>query len=157
MSIVVGTNSWATEAEANTYFAERLGASGFWVESATDNPLALITAYREIVGSGRWSVSASTTASDALKQAQYEHALYLLVHEPDRAIREGLQTQLVVEAGVVKEKYGNGSGFMRFPPIVESLLRDNLTTLPATVVDTERDEEQLTTYNAVSNLPRDTT
>jgi len=153
MAITVGTNSWVTEAEANTYFDDRVGITEYWVDDADENPRALVTAYKELVNSGRFSFP--TTTTQVMKDAQCEYALYLLIHEPDRTVREGLQAQMVVEAGIVKEKYERKGKGMRFPPLIESLLSAYETEKPVHIFDIERDEEQETDYDAVANLDRE--
>ena len=90
-----------------------------------------------------------------MKDAQCEYALYLLQHLPDEDLRLGIQTQGVVAAGVVKERYGATPTDLPFPPTILSLLEGFTTSKPYRVFDLERDEEQETDYDAVGNLPRD--
>ena len=154
MAIVVGTNSWLTEAAANTYMASRLKASDYWTDDADDNEPALVTAYNRLMGSPLLT-GFPATATQAMKDAQCEYALYLLQHLPDEDIRLGLQTQGVIAAGVVKERYGKTPTDLPFPPTVLSLLKSYTTSKPYRVFDLERDEEQETDYDAVGNLTRD--
>jgi len=154
MAIVVGTNSWITEVAANTYMGTRLKASDYWTDDAADNSPALITAYKRLVNGNRFSFPA--TATQIMKDAQCEFALYLLQHLPDEDIRMGLQSQYVVEAGIVKEKYGNIVQGIVYPAVVVSLLYDYDNRQPYQVFDIERDEEQETDYDAVGNLTRNT-
>ena len=153
MAVTVGTNSWLTEAAANTYFDDRVGIGDYWVDDADENPRALVTSYKELVNSNKFSFPA--VATQVMKDAQCEYALHLLIHEPDRTIREGLQSQKVVEAGIVKEKYNRIGKGISFPPLIESLLEAYSTESPGYIFDVERDEEQETDYDAVSNLDRD--
>jgi len=154
VTITVGTNSWVTEAEANAYMETRVGSSDYWTAGATANKGALVGAYNELLRSGRWSLSAAAAAVQAVKDAQCEHALFLLIHEPDRSIREGLQSQLVVVAGIVKEQYAPRTGRLSTSNQVENLLRTYLAVKPFHIFDIERDEEQTTDYNAPGNLER---
>jgi hypothetical protein len=157
VTITVGTNSWVTETEANAWAEARVDSANYWVAGAALNKAALVQAYDELLRCGRWSLSASATAATAIKNAQCGHALFLLIHEPDRAIREGLQSQLVVEAGVVKEKYDKRTTRLSTSNYVEGLLRPYLAPGSSgfAIFDIERDEEQTTDYNAPGNLERD--
>jgi len=95
-----------TVAEADTYFATRLGASEFWA-SGTEKEAALGTAERQIVATDRWTFDAPASGEDyddEIKYAVCEQALFLLV-DTDSFERTALQTQGVVEAGIVAEKY----------------------------------------------------
>lgn len=151
--ITVGTNSWVTEAEADSYMESRIGAEDYWDDGDVKNHASLITAYKELNNTNKFTFP--TTATAIMKDAQCEYALYLLIHEPDRSIREGLQTQAVVEAGIVKEKYNRAGTTVHFPPLIESMLADYKTEKPFFIFDVERDEEQETDYDAVTNLDRD--
>ena len=151
-TIELGTNSWVTEAEADAYMAERLGAGDYWTDGGADNIPAVITAYRWLTGSGRYSFP--TTATTIMKQSQCEMALFLLQNSPDIDLRMGLQAQYVVEAGVVKEKYRTPTG-IPVPPTVDRILRAYLAETPFAIFDIERDEERTTSYNAPGNLERD--
>jgi hypothetical protein len=152
-AIVVGTNSWVTEAEANTYFSDRLGASGYWVNGASDNIPALITAYKWLQ-CGKYSLPA--TATQPIKDAQCEMALFLLQHQPDLDLRMGLRVQGVIQAGVVKESYSRG-GSIEFPipPVVAQLLDTYDTERPAYLVNLERNEEEGVGYDAFANRVAD--
>ena len=152
MAITVGTNSWVTEAEANAYLGDRLDADGFWVDEDANNPRAVITAYRWLVSNPNYSFPA--TATQVMKDAQCEYALFLLQHQPDLDLRIGLQVQKVVEAGIVKEKYSQPAT-LPIPPVVANLIETYLTSTGFHIFDVERDEEQETDYDAVSNLTRD--
>lgn len=102
MALVVGENSWVTVEEADTYFSDRIGASEHWVSGAEKEP-ALITAYNQLNGCGLFDFPAAAT--QAMKEAQCEQALFLLIHVGDIDSRKGLQAQGVTAAGIVKETY----------------------------------------------------
>ena len=154
-SIVVGTNSWVTEAEANTYFSGRIKASDYWTNGATDNIPALVTAYKWL-HAGRYTFP--TTVADAMKDAQCEMALFLLQHQPDLDLRMGLQAQGVISAGVVKERYREDNTVeMPLPPIVQQLLGAYDTDSSAYLINIERNEEEGVNYDAFSNLLADET
>jgi len=157
MSITIGTNSWVTEAAANTYFTSRYGADDYWTDDAASNPAALITAYLWLQADANYTFATYTPTSTIpqnLKDAQCEYALFIIQHQPDIDLRMGLQAQFVVEAGVVKEKYAPDHLSLPIPPTVLNLLESYEATKPIYLIDIERDEEQLTGYDAVTDLDR---
>lgn len=105
-AIIVGTNSWVTVAEADTYFEARLNAAAWSSATATQKIQALIMAYRQLNAA---SYSFPSTAVDAMKYAQFEQALFLLSYSSDIDARTALQAQGVTEAGIVKEKYSGSA------------------------------------------------
>ena len=148
-TIVVGTNSWVTEAEANTYFGGRIFSSENWTDAASDNIPALITAYNWL-NSGGYSLPA--TATQGVQDAQCEMALFLLQHQPDLDLRMGLQVQGVIQAGVVKERYREYNTIvLPVPPIVANLLEAWSTDRPVYMVDLARNEEESVSYDAFGN------
>ncbi len=149
-TITVGTNSWITEAEADAFFTTRFGADAYWL-SGTDKEGAIITAYNWLMGCPQFSLAASATAAQAVKDAQCEMVLFLVIHQPDIDLRVGLQAQGVREAGIVKEKY-DGKNRMPIPPAVMTLLDAYRVDTPIHLVDIERDEEQNVSYDAPGNL-----
>lgn len=153
MSIIVGTNSWVTEVEADAYLEDRVGAGAYWA-SGVDKEGALITAYRWLKANPNLSLPA--VATQAMKDAQCEYALFLIQHQPDIDLRMGLQAQGVTEAGIVKEKYRSKTPGLPLPPSVLALLDGLRTNTPFHIGDVERDEEQDTGYDAVGNLKRTT-
>jgi len=152
-TITVGTNSWVTMTEANTFFEGRIKSSDYWTASADDNIPALITAYKWLQA-GKYAFPA--TIVQAIKDAQCEMALFLLQHQSDLDLRVGLQVQGVIAAGVVKEKYRNNKyTALPIPPIVEQLLEDYDTEQPLYMVNLERNEEEGVSYDAYTNLISD--
>ena len=141
-------------AQADDYFDSRVGTSEYWSAGGPDNEAALITSYKELNNSNQFTFPSTSTT--VMKDAQCEYAFYLLIHAPDRTIREGLQTQNVVKAGVVKEEYLIPRKHMNFPPLIMSMLEGLTTRKNGYIFDIERNEEQETDYDAVTNLPRDT-
>ena len=151
--IVVGTNSWVTETEANTYFEARVTASDYWVNLATINKPALITAYKWL-NAGKYTFPATPTQN--MKDAQCEMALFLIQHQPDLDLRMGLQVQGVIQAGVVKERYREDNTIeLPMPPIVQTLLQEYSTDRPVYLVNIERNEEEGVGYDAYGNLLSD--
>jgi len=155
MAIVVGTNSWVTEAEANTYMDERLGAADYWTNGAADNARALVTAWTWLTNSPKFSFpTAVASITTVMKYIQFEMALFLLQHQPDIDLRMGLQAQNVTEAGIVKEKYTLSIHGIPLPATVVDMAQGFLNQRNIYILDLERDEEQKTSYDAVTNLSR---
>jgi len=152
-TITVGTNSWVTMTEANTFFEGRIKSSEYWIEDADDNCPALVTAYKWLQ-SGKYSFPA--TVVQAMKDAQCEMAFFLLQHQSDLDLRVGLRVQGVIAAGVVKEKYRNDKYMvLPIPPIVKQLLGDYDTEKALFKVNLERNEEEGVDYDAFTNLIAD--
>ena len=155
MAITVGTNSWVTEAYANTYMGERLGAADYWTDGAANNARAIITAWTWLTNSPKFSFpTAVASITTAMKYIQCEMALFLLQHQPDIDLRMGLQAQGVTDAGIVKEKYSLSIHGIPLPATVVDMAQAYLNQRNIYIIDLERDEEQLTSYDAVTNLPR---
>ena len=152
-TITVGTNSWVTEAAANTYFEARIKAGDYWTDGADDNIPALITAYNWLNAGG---YGLPTVATQNMKDAQCEMAMFLLQHQPDLDLRMGLQVQGVIAAGVVKERYKDDNSVeLPIPPIVAKLLEEYSTDRPVYLVNLERNEEEGVGYDAYANLLAD--
>jgi hypothetical protein len=155
VTIVVGTNSWVTEAEANAYFEARVKAGEYWVNNAADNKPALVTAYKWLM-SGKYSLAASISAEQPIKDAQCEMALFLLQHQPDLDLRMGLQAQGVIAAGVVKERYKDDNTVeMPIPPVLQQLLQGYDTDRAVYLVNLERNEAEGVAYDTYANLGND--
>ncbi len=151
--VTVGTNSWVTEAEADDFMASRIGSSAYWPDGGPDNVAALITAYQWL-NSGRYSFP--DDATQPIKDAQCEMALFLLQHQPDLDLRMGLQAQGVITAGIVKEKYKSDNYVeLPIPPVVQELLDGYDKDRPVYLVNLERNEEEGVDYDAFSNRAAD--
>lgn len=102
MSLVVGTNSWITVNEADTYFSTRLGISTTWSAlSDLDKESALITAFNWLHYDQTFNVPVSATAQ-GVKNAQAEAALFLLRYQETYEKRESL-----IASGVTSFSYGD--------------------------------------------------
>ncbi len=114
------THGWVTEAEADTYLSTRYGASDFWA-SGVDKHAALQTAYNMLIASKLFTFPA--VATQAMKDAQVEQALFVV--EQDGAIdaRMGIRVQGVRIAGVVKETY-EGEPTIPIAPMAMGLIKD---------------------------------
>lgn len=153
MGIEVGTNSWVTETVANTYFDDRLKASDYWTDGASDNVPALVTAYKWL-NAGKYTFP--DTATQPMKDAQCEYALFLLQHQPDLDLRMGLQAQGVVAAGVVKERYKDDNYIeLPIPPVVLKLIETYDTERPVYLVNLERNENENVGYDAYGSVIND--
>jgi hypothetical protein len=154
MSIVVGTNSWVTEAEADAYLATRFGAGDYWV-SGVDKEAAIATAYSWLINSPKFSLTADTDAAQKIKDAQCEMALFLVMNQPDIDIRLGLQSQGVMEAGIVKEKYNGKKPTLPIPFTVAFMLEDYAQERAIHMINLERNEDEGVDYNAYNNREDD--
>lgn len=98
MSLTVGSNSYATVAEADTYLEDRIGASGWFSLSETTTPggdskeSMLVSAYYWLTGSASLNLPA-VSSSSVLKTAQIESALYLLEFYSGLSSRRAKQSQ----------------------------------------------------------------
>lgn len=139
--VVVGTNSWATVAEADTYFETRLFANKFWSSftDISDKEAALVTAFNQLMTCGIFNLAASDTSAN-VKKAQFEMALFLLQHLADMDARKGLQAQGVVSAGMVGETYDLSRTGQPIPANVMAILKDSRTDLGIYGADVTRDD-----------------
>lgn len=152
----MGEYGWVTVAEADTYFSTRYGASSYWgtsIPSSSNKIAALTTAYNQLVGCNLFEFP--DTATQSIKNAQFEQALFIVIHQGDIDRRIGLQAQGVVAAGIVKETYKDGAGEeIPISPIAKRMLEyaGCLTARKmAYVMDIERDEDYDTDDNVVDS------
>jgi hypothetical protein len=138
MTVTPGTNSWISVEDANLYFADRLSSGDYW-NTNTLKSAALITAYKFLVNSGLWSFP--SVATQLMKDAQCEMALFLLIHLADMDRRKGLQVQGVIAANLVGETYDKSMlSELPVPPIVSRLLSDCSDETVFGAEDVTRDE-----------------
>jgi hypothetical protein len=136
----MATYGWVTIAEADTYFSTRLGSGILW-DSGTEKESALTTAYNQLQNSGTFTLP--TTATTAMKYAQYEQALFLLQHNDDIMRRKGLQAQGVTQAGIVQESYTAEAGKeMAICPMALQLLSAYKTKSHCYKITLTRDDEE---------------
>jgi hypothetical protein len=141
MAVVVGTNSYLTVSEADSYFADRLNAAEWTVATTGDKEKALIMAARQIdrlsfMGSitstsqsmawPRTGVAdregrpvSSTVVPQEVKDAQAETALSLLRGELTDGGDRGIQR---VKAGSVEVEYDSAVPVRTIPDIASSIL-----------------------------------
>lgn len=103
MSITVGTDSWVTLAEADTYFESHIASDPWDALSDTNKEKYLKTAYRWIYYDSAFPVPAASTET-AVKYGQCEAALFLISYYTDWSKHDAL-----LASGVKKFKYGKRS------------------------------------------------
>lgn len=88
MAIIIGTNSWVTIAEADTYLTQKINVEDWFtlsddgVSGGTTKENLLVTAYRWLLDAPGVSLSA-TTSDDNVKNAQIESAIWLQAYEQE--------------------------------------------------------------------------
>lgn len=152
MALVVGTNSYITLADAETYFAERLNSTEWDAETDANKTAALIQAtkmidFRSYLGGRYVSTQAlafpraglvddgivvdDSTVPQKVIDATCELALYLL--QEDYSAPDDLSEFSAVKVGPIEIDTKSGgrsaSGQKTFPPFVLSLLA--FATAPA--------------------------
>jgi len=130
------TYGWVTLAEADAYFALRIGSSP-WQTSGADQEGALTLAYNMI--NAAFTIPSAIT--DVIKMMQYEQALFLLYHEGGMDRRMGLRAQGVVVAGIVKERYLEKPPTLPICPMAKTL-GAAYGPKAAYLVEIDRDEEE---------------
>src|SRR5512138_1808502 len=90
--LTVGSNTWATMAQADEYFLGRLNADA-WNDNVDKRGPALVSAYRQLSALPEYSFP--STPSTGMIWAQCEQALFLLAFGDDMDRRDALR-----EAGV---------------------------------------------------------
>ena len=122
LSIIPGTNSWVTLAEADAYFEAKYNASDIWAAfTDTVKKQLLISAYNWINQQSIFSISPSSTA-EAVKIAQCEAAWYLYSFGTEDEKRRALIGQ-----GVTSFDLSNWSETLskyQFPSFLSDMLDD---------------------------------
>lgn len=117
---------WITEAEADTYFGTRLGASSVWVSGA-DKVGALTTAYNDLINSHLFTFPTYASGEEAaqiLKDSQCEQALFLLLDQDGIDRRTALKSQGVLFSGLIRESYKRTQSGVVISCRVETMLTD---------------------------------
>lgn len=96
MALVVGTNSWATRAEADTYLEDRVDSTSWFALADTPaNPgeaskdSYLITAYFWLFNNPSYEIS-DDSSDPNVKNAQIEASLFLIKYQDGYEKREAL-------------------------------------------------------------------
>lgn len=111
MALVVGTNSWVTVAEADTYLQDIPKATD-WFDLADDPAESggeakssyLILAFQTLITHADLSGLSASTTDDNVDQAQIELALYLL-----RYLEDFEQRSMLISSGVQEFDMGEWS------------------------------------------------
>lgn len=137
MALVVGTNSWATVAEADDYFSTKYGAASIWgpLDTTTEKEPLLISAYNWIQQQSKFSISPTETA-DIVKQAQYETAWYIYNYKTAHDKRNALYSSGVREFDI--SKWGEKLEMPVFPVDISDMLGDYLTDVGGVFVTASR-------------------
>jgi len=155
--MAVAEKGWSTLAEAESYFTDERLETTVWdaiaaIGALTANDIknkALNMAYNRIYYHPDYGVPAagSETPTQKVKliKIQCEMANYLVVHLADEDRRKGLQSQAVIDAGIVKEKYDRDKlDELPVPPFVDAMLEEEgfLVAGGFGMVDIDRDENK---------------
>jgi hypothetical protein len=124
MSLTVGTNSWATVAEADTYLEDRWNASGWSDRTTTEKEQLLVTAYRWIQAQPQFSISASST-EDYVKNAQIALAWWIYNYFDEYEERRALYDSGV--RNFTLSRWEEELDKARFPGNISDLLDDALS------------------------------
>ena len=138
-TIVVGTNSWITLAEADDYMDSKFGAAN-WAAATQDNrERSVISAFRKIYFNEDYDI-AKTSTDEKVKAAQAETAYYILSYEEENKQRKNLQSAGVESFTVSKfsERYNKEQATF-LPPEAEDLLEDFRSFDPVTTYNRELD------------------
>lgn len=123
-SIIVGTNSWVTIAESDSYLEEKLDASAWASLTDLQKTQRLISAYRWINQQADISIAASSTA-DVVKYAQIETAWYMHKNWTAHDKRNALYAQGVREFDI--SKYSEKLEGAKLPEYIRLMLVDFIT------------------------------
>jgi hypothetical protein len=122
VTIIPGTNSWVTLAEANAYFESKYNASDEWAAlTDTVKMQLLISAYNWINQQSIFSISPSST-DEKVKQAQIEAAWYLYKHGEEDEKRRALIGQGVTSFDL--SQWSETLSKYEFPRFLSDLLKD---------------------------------
>jgi hypothetical protein len=106
MAVDKGVNSFCTVAEADTWFADRLGATAWTGATETEKSAALVTAWRDLTTCGRYVFPIGIASiTMAMVSGQCEQALFLLAHNADAETRAAVREMGIASAGIVGESY----------------------------------------------------
>jgi hypothetical protein len=129
MSLVVGTNSWATVAEADTYLTDRINAVDWFSTSPTAAPGAvskeslLVSAFYWLTGAPELSLSVTLTDTN-VKNAQIEAALFLLEHYDELNERRAAMFTGVESWKLSKKSENYNIDQLQIPSYIIGMLRD---------------------------------
>ncbi len=123
--VVVGTNSWASVAEADAYFGAKYGAAAWAALSLMEKTQLLISACRWLMQQTSLALSLSD-ASSTLKDAQCETAWFLLNWQTDYDKRRALISSGVRSYRVLD--FSESLTEVTFPKYLSDMLVDYATS-----------------------------
>ena len=103
MSITVGTDSWISLADANTFFESHIGSDPWDALSDNNKEKYLKTAYRWIYYDSAFSAPASSTET-AVKYGQCEAALFLINYYTEYDKHDAMGAMGIKSFGYSKRK-----------------------------------------------------
>jgi len=113
---------WMTDnAQADTYFTQRLSSAAWTTATEANQTASLWTAYYRLIDCDAYTLDATTPTSEPLRRAQCEMAFYLLKHLAAEDHRMGIRAQGVLAAGIVQENYKDDVE-LPIPAIVDAIL-----------------------------------
>ena len=134
MALVIGTDSWATVAEADTYLTNRIHADDWFAlntSPAVPGELAkeslLISAFRWLLYHPQLSLSAGSTDANVLS-AQIEGALYLMNHYQEMDDRSAAIATGVTSFSLSKRTEDLDKRFLSIPNDIMGLLKSYMVT-----------------------------
>jgi len=98
MAVTVGVDTWVTVAEADAYFARRVGATAWAALSSADKEALLVTAFNWLLYDSALALSEGSD-HPAIRHAQMEAAWFLLNYREDYERRQALRASGVVSMG----------------------------------------------------------
>lgn len=120
MAVVVGTNSWVTIVEADTYFNNHIdGTKWSGLANDAEKEKYLVTAFNWLLYDGNYELVPTTTAT-SVKYAQMEAALFLITNYDEFHKREALIASGVTE--FTYSKWKEKLGAVNKPAIVDDML-----------------------------------
>lgn len=133
---------WATEGEADDYFLTRLNSSAWTGATSGDKTAALTTAQNDIALNPQLT-GLPSTATDTMKLALYEQAIYLLESMVGASKRGAVRAGGVKQAAVVGETYIDGAPMLPLAPRAQAFLTGYLESRAFynDVVEIVRDED----------------
>ncbi len=137
MALVVGQNSWASVAEANTYLTDRIYAEDWFNLDSSGDPgmvtkeSLLVSSFNWLLGNLSFSLSSALT-DDNVKNAQIEGTLFLLNHYVELDERRAAKASGVTEFKI-SQRMEKLDGDIVVPSIISDLLssyrQGNIATL----------------------------
>jgi len=141
MALVIGTDSWVTVAEADTYLENRIYASDwFTLDTSPASPgvvakeSLLITAYRWLLNHPELELEADSTDSN-VKNAQIEAAIYLQNHFTEIDGREAAIATGVVSMRMSRRYEDLERGASSLPASLVGMLRSFLRVTGGSFVE----------------------